>query len=135
MAVRRKPYFPPKRAKTDRFRIPGLAVERRTNAWAALVGFLTGRGYMSNEIEKILADGTSRETVRRMWKLWGLPLSETGGRRKISVPIELSVRERQILADRARRRGIAPAEYLRRIATCALTDDLYDAVTDGKFDR
>ncbi|TIS37531.1 hypothetical protein [Mesorhizobium sp.] len=135
MARRKTIPAPMKRASTDRFRAPGMVVERRTNAWAAMVGFLTGRGYTSAEIERILRDGTSGETVRRMWKLWALPLTETGGRRKISVPIELSARERGLLADRARRRGITPPEYLRRIATCALIDDLYDAVTDGKFDR
>jgi hypothetical protein len=127
--------YPPKKSPTDRFRVPGLAVERRTNAWAAMVGFLTGRGYMSTEIERILHDGTSCQTVRRMWKLWGLPLPETGGRRKVSVPIELSVYERTLLSAAARRQGIQPNEYLRRIAICALTDDLYDAVTDGKFDK
>lgn len=127
--------LPPKRAPTDRYRIPGLAVERRTNAWAAMVGFLTGRGYMSTEIERILRDGTSSDTVRRMWKLWALPMHETGGRRKVSVPVELNVRERMLLASHARRLGISPHEFLRRIATCALTDNLYDAITDGKFDQ
>lgn len=105
-----------------------------TNAKAGLVGFLTGRGYMSNEIEKILADGTSRETVRGLWRRWGLPIPQTGGRRCSIVPVALAMSTRAKLSERARKVGVTPDEWVRRVLLSAIDDDLYIAVTDGRFD-
>ena len=126
---RREKQFP-----TDRIRRPNQTIERRTNAWAANVGYLTGRGFQSPEIASVLHDGTSSDTVRRMWKLWGLARLGKAAR-AVHVPVRLSAHERRVLAQRASRKGISAEEWLRRLAVCAIADDLYNAVTDGRFDR
>jgi hypothetical protein len=110
-------------------------VESWTNAKAGYVGFLTGRGYMSPEIEKILADGTSRETVRGLWRRWGLPIPQTGGRRCAIVPVAMTTETRRKLSIRAKKVGVTPDEWIRRILISAIDDDLYAAVTDGRFDK
>ena len=61
------------RPRTSRQRGGVAYVERKTNAWAAFIGFLLGRGYSSPAIAEILADGTCDATVRDMSKKWGLP--------------------------------------------------------------
>jgi hypothetical protein len=130
-----KPLGPGKRKHWQRYKLPTSFATAWTNAKAGYVGFLTGRGYTSPEIEKILADGTSRETVRGMWRRWGLPLPETGGRRCAVLPVALSVDARRRLGIRAKKVGITPEEWIRRILISAVDDDLYDAVTDGRFDK
>jgi hypothetical protein len=120
---------------TERYRGPQLIVERWTNAKAAHVAFLTGKGVPSTEIAKVLNDGVRAETIRAMWRRWRLPMSSTGGRHPSTVPINLYAHERALLTKRAKQLGLAPEEYLRRIAVCAISDDLYAAVTDGKFDE
>lgn len=69
-----------------------------------------------------------------LWKKWKLPLEDTGGRRRGNVPVPLTIHQRKLLAKQARKIGVTSEEYLRRIASCAIEDDLYTAVTDGKFD-
>ncbi|PWJ79786.1 hypothetical protein C7441_11463 [Pseudaminobacter salicylatoxidans] len=122
-----------KRHHTERFR--GRLVERWTNAKSGYVGFLTGQGYSSVEIEKIMADGTSAPTVRGLWRRWGLPLSELRGDRRNPVTIQLTYSQRAKLVRLAEKRGLTRQEYLRRIAVCAIADDMYEAVTDGEFDE
>ncbi|WP_378948053.1 hypothetical protein [Mesorhizobium sp. ANAO-SY3R2] len=99
------------------------------------VGFMTGQGRTSTDIVEHLNDGTDSATVRALWKKWGLPIDKTGGRRRGNVPVSLTIHQRKILAKRAKQVGVTPEEYLRRIASCAIEDDLYAAVTDGKFDH
>lgn len=126
-----------KRHHTERFRDLSNAkrlVERWTNAKAGFVGFLTGRGYTSTEIERIINDGTSKDTVRGLWRRWGLPLTETGGRRCFVVPVPLKQVTRQQLTRRARQAGVTPDEFLRRIIISVVEDDLYKAVVDDRFD-
>lgn len=120
---------------TDRARGPNLLVERRTNAWAGRVGYFTGRGHSAEVVARFLNDGTSPETVRRMWKLWGL--QDVGhNRNNIYVPVKLTVYERKVLQRLAEARGIDLAEWLRRIGlSCGIPEDLYQAVTDGAFDK
>ncbi|AWC22222.1 hypothetical protein CO731_01678 [Aminobacter sp. MSH1] len=129
----------PKRTKvnrrsSERYRAPQLFAEKWTNAKAGLIGFMTGQGRTSTDIVEHLNDGTDSATVRALWKKWGLPIDKTGGRRRGHVPVSLTVQQRMILTKRAKGVGIQPEEYLRRIASCAIEDDLYAAVTDGKFD-
>jgi hypothetical protein len=121
-----------KAPRTSRRRAPNLVVERRTNAWAGMIGYLTGRGFASVKIAAVLGDGTTPETVRGVWRRWGL----TNGRERANavVPIEISQAETGLLQKRADALGISPDEWLRRVASCAIRDDLYDAVTDGKFE-
>ncbi|ATU91762.1 hypothetical protein [Phyllobacterium zundukense] len=120
---------------TERYRGSKLLVERWTNAKAAHVAFLTGKGVPSTEIARILNDGVHPATIRAMWRRWRLPMAPTGGRHPAAVPINLYADERGLLAKRAKKLDVTPEEYLRRIAVCAISDDLYAAVTDGKFDK
>lgn len=122
------------RRPAERFRGPRLFPERWTNSKAGIVGFMTGQGRTSTDIIDHLNDGTNAATVRALWKKWGLPIDKTGGRRRGNVPVSLTIQQRKILGKRAKLIGITPEEYLRRIATCAIEDDLYAAVTDGRFD-
>lgn len=101
-----------------------------------MVGFLTGQGYSSKEIARILHDGTIAATVRGMWRRWGLSLMPPEGQKRTFVtPIQLGRREREKLALRAQRRGITSEEYLRRILSCAIKDDLYSAIVGSNFDK
>lgn len=118
--------------RTQRFRAPTLKVERRTNAWSGMVGFLTGRGFTSQRIAAVVGDGTSPETVRGVWRRWGLTNNDK--RANDLVPIALSTHETALLQKRADALGVAPDEWLRRVASCCIRDGLYDAVTDGKFE-
>jgi hypothetical protein len=123
-----------KRHHTDRYRGKQLLVERWTNAKAAHVAFLTGRGVPSTEIAEILNDGVHPATIRAMWRRWRLPMTPTGGRHIATVPVPLMARERYLLTQRAKKLGLTSEEFLRRISVCAISDDLYAAVTDGRFD-
>ncbi|TIR23996.1 MAG: hypothetical protein E5X34_13150 [Mesorhizobium sp.] len=131
--VRRRSKTPQKKRHfTERFGYP--VVIRWTIAKGAYIGFLTGLGYSSAEIEKRMADGTSAATVRRQWKNWGLPLHEVGGPKHRRISVNLTFHERAKLARQAKKRGLTGEEYLRRINVCAIRDDMYDAITDGEFD-
>lgn len=123
------------RGETERFRAPELFVERWTNAKAGIVGFMTGQGRTSVAIAEMIADGTNAATIRALWKKWGLPIDKSGGRRRGNVPVSLTIHQRKLLSKRAKQINIMPEEYLRRIVVCAIEDDLYGAVTDGKFDH
>jgi len=125
---------PAKKHFTEKFRA-SMTVERWTNAKSAFVAYLTGKGRTAPQIAAELADGTIPETIRGMWRRWGLPMETARGRTYCAVGIWLSKSERSVLGNRALARGISPEEYLRRIAVCAVADDLYDAVTDGRFDQ
>lgn len=104
--------------RTSRFRVRNTYTETRTNAWAGMLGFLTGRGYSSVAIAETLGEGTSSETVRRMWTLWGLR-----GRglktREVCIMVPMRERERAHLAARAEQNGLSLEEYCRRILICA----------------
>ena len=128
-----KPLGKGKRVHTDRYDTP-RSVLAWSNAKCALVGYLTGRGYTSTEIEQILHDGTSSATVRGQWRRWGLPLPEVNGHRCSIIPVPLTVGPRTKLAKQAKKLGITPDEFLRRIIVCVVDDDLYRAVVDDRFD-
>jgi len=123
-----------KRHSSERYRGAQLLVERWTNAKSALVAYLTGKGHTSVQIAEMLGDGTRPETIRRMWKLWALPVDSTGGRHRATVPVPLFAHERVALAIHAKKIGVSPEEFLRRISVCVISDSLYHAVTDGRFD-
>ncbi|WP_378952158.1 hypothetical protein [Mesorhizobium sp. ANAO-SY3R2] len=123
-----------KRHPSERLRASMLYVERWTNAKAALIGFRTGQGHTAVAIAEMLADGTSSDSIRCMWRKWRLPIDRTGGRQRGQVPVILTAHQRKLLAKHARRLGLNPEEYLRRVASVAIEDNLYAAVTDGKFD-
>jgi hypothetical protein len=102
-----------KTAPTDRVRGGVQFVERRTNAWAALVGFLTGRGQSAPQIAEMLGDGTSAGTITKMWEVWGI--RGRSPRTEAVVTIKLSPRQRSHVYQRACQHGITMEEYMRRI--------------------
>lgn len=121
--------------RTHRNRGGNAFTETRTNAWAGMLGFLTGRGYSSVAIAESLGEGTSPETVRRMWTLWGLR-----GRglktREVCVMVGIRERERAYLTDRAAQHGLSLEEYCRRILLCASMprDRYHDIVPADQFE-
>lgn len=85
----------------------------------------------STEIAELLADGTISASVRAMWLKWdlgkyGLPALANQGS---IVPVELTREERQRLERRAKRIKISPGEWLERVITCAIDDDMFGAIT------
>ena len=104
-----------------------------TNAKAALIGHMLGQGHSTPAIAETIADGTSPQTIQYMRRCWGLLSDEARGG-VVEVAFRLDNKRRSNLNDRAAKLGISPAEFTRRILTCALDDDLYQAVTDGRFE-
>lgn len=129
MAKLRNKRPPHKKHHTDRIRAPGTVIERWTNAKAGYVGFLTGQGKSSIDIEAILRDGTSAATIRRMQKLWRIPMHEV--KRGYIVP--LSYHKRRLAEQQAAALRISTEEFLKRICECTIGDGLYQAVTDGRY--
>lgn len=126
MAGRRGKAPPQKRHHTERFRNPNLPLERWTNAKSAFIGFHLGRQMSSVDVAKLLRDGTSAPTIRRMIRLWGLP---TKGMRRgivVSVPRHSIAKLEKL----AKKRGLTPERYLDRICFYAIRDDMYDAIVD-----
>jgi hypothetical protein len=97
----------------------------------AEAAFLFGRGRSAKEIAEIIDAKPS--TVSQQKANWGLR-KYAPGRAKFVVPVELSVNTRSRLAQQAERVGCTPEELLARICSCAVQDDLYAAITDGKYD-
>lgn len=102
------------------------------NGKAARVGYMLGQGCSTPAIAAALGDGTSADTIRRMRREWGIAGDRTKGR-VISLAIELDSPRRAELNDQSQALGIAPSEFVRRVLLCVLDDDLYQAVTDGRF--
>lgn len=105
------------RPRTSRHRGGNAFVESRTNAWAAFVGFMLGRGYSSPLIEERLGDGTSSATVRDMAKKWGLP--SHGKSSDCFVVIPMKQRDRATIAQRAAQEGLSQEEWCRRLLVAA----------------
>ena len=116
-----------KNHKHERFRGGALYPERWTNAKAALVAFRTGQGRTSTAIAAELADGTSPETIRHLWKIWGLPYN--GQDATIQVPI--SDQKRGLLAKRAADEGIEPEIWASNVLSFAIRDSMYKAIVEG----
>ena len=87
-------------------------VEKWTNARAAMLGFLIGRGYSSVAVAEAIGDGVSDATVRHMAKKWGLPL--WGKRSDCFLVIPIKERERATIHARAQQEGLSVEEYCRR---------------------
>lgn len=115
------------RPRTDRHRGGYAFVEKRTNSWAAFIGFMLGRGHSSEAIAEMLDDGTEGGTVRGMAQRWGLP---TWGRKSDGfIVIPVTQRQRANIHARASQHGLSPEEFARRILACSTSPtDLYDAI-------
>lgn len=127
-----KKLLPVKRHHTERYRTSFIT--RWSVAKGGFIGFLTGLGLSSIEIEKEMGDGTSAATVRRQQKLWRLPMHRVGGPRHRRFFIDLTFHERAKLARQAAKRGLTGEEYIRRMIVCAIGDDMYDAIVDREFE-
>lgn len=110
---------------SDRYRAGGT-VERWTNAKAAWIAFQVGQQKSSKDIEREMRGVVSAATIRRMIHLWALPVK--GMRRGIVVQLS---RPRMVRLEKiAARRGITPEQYLDRVCSYAIRDDLYGAIVD-----
>jgi hypothetical protein len=95
------------------------------------IGFWWGRGYSAREIARIIGEGTTAGTVKGMVRRAGVlpekPLTT-------AIPIEMSSWQRDIIARHATQRGLTMHEIICQVLESALIlDDLYDAVTDGRY--
>ena len=100
------------RPRTSRQRGGVAFIERKTNAWAAFIGFMLGRGYSSPAIAESLSDGTTDATVRDMAKKWGLP--SWGRSSDCFIVIPMKQRDRATIAARAGQEGLSQEEFCRR---------------------
>lgn len=80
----------------------------------------------SVDIAEKMRDGTSAPTIRRMIKLWDLPMR--GMRRGVVVCMPRQTRIR--LERLAKQRGLTPERYLDKIVFFAIRDDMFDAIVD-----
>lgn len=113
-------------------RQPHMFEPRRSANWNIRLGFHHGQGLSSVKIAELLGDGTGPATVRTM--IQGADLPSPGARMAV-VPINFEYWQRDILQRHADERRITVQELLRRmIASGLVYDDLYDAVTDGRYD-
>ena len=108
--------------------------KRWSQSKAAHVGFWTGKGRSSREIAEILADGPTGHTIRRQWYNWRLP-SHGRAQKLVFFNVPMSYHDRRVINRRAKKIGIPPEEFIRRVSLCAAMDDLYQAVTDGRFTK
>jgi hypothetical protein len=105
---------------------------RRSANWNIRLGFHHGQGLSSVKIAEMLGDGTGPETVRTMIQGAALP---SPGRRRVWIPLNFESWERDALQRHADERRITVHELLYRMIKDGLVlDDLYDAVTDGRYD-
>lgn len=96
-----------KRHSTDRQRGGLLWTERWTNAKAALVGFLTGRGYSSDAIAAEV--GVQPGTIRKMWESWGMSPTDP---HSAHLVVPLTILQRAHIAARAAQRGMPIEKYV-----------------------
>jgi hypothetical protein len=105
----------------------------RQNRWAVRLGYLLGRGKSSKDVAAEMGDGTHPATVRAMAKLAGL-LPDVP--RQAVLPIRMASWQRDAIAGKAAELGIEPDVLALRILESAIVlDDLYAAVTDGRYDN
>ncbi|WP_240233598.1 hypothetical protein [Devosia lacusdianchii] len=113
-------------------RQPHMFEPRRTATWNIRLGFHHGQGLSSVKIAELLGDGTGPATVRTM--IQGADLPSPGARMTV-VPVSFEYWQRDILQRHADERGLTVHQLLyRMIASGLVLDDLYDAVTDGRYD-
>lgn len=106
---------------------------RRPTAWAVRLGFFLGRGHSSVEVARLLDDGTHPATVRDMAKKAELRPDIP---RQVVVPVMLWSWQRDAVAAKAAELGIEPSVLVARVLESAVVlDDLYDAITDGRYDN
>ncbi|MDC9822990.1 hypothetical protein PRN20_04540 [Devosia sp. ZB163] len=100
---------------------------RWSTAKAMLIGYLTGRGRTARAIAEFLADGTSPETIRGQWRRHRICDRRRDG---VDFQITLSTYELRRLEELALARGLDPEDWIHRVTSAAIRDDLFDAVVD-----
>lgn len=115
----------------------GCVTTRWSVAKCAHVAFWTGKGRSSQEIADILADGTLSATIRHQWYHWKLPIYRSRREKQAvaQVNVPMSYHDRLAISRAAKKVGIEPEEFLRRISLCAAGGDLYQAITAGRYDK
>jgi len=98
-----------------------------SNSKALRIGYLTGLGRTARAIAEELADGTTPESIRGQWRRHGIVDRRRDG---VDIRVRLSSYELKALGQAAEARGLDPEEWVRRVASAAIRDDLFDAVVD-----
>ena len=124
-----------RRPRTDRHRGGHAFVENWTNAKAAFIGWLLGRGYSSSAIAEVLDDGTDAPAVREMARKWGLRVPKAS-MDEVYLLVPMTVRTRANLHSRAQQNGLGDEELARRLLICAtMPRDRYaEIVPEGQFE-
>lgn len=105
----------------------GRFAAKWSNARAALIGYLHGKGWNGEEIARHLGDGTSSATIRAaVQRRYHLPPQPS--RASVNVPMKL-LRKTHLMAE-AERRGLDPEELASRILNMTIEGDLIGAVLD-----
>lgn len=114
-------------------RKPSQFPPQHSSRWAIRLGFFLGRGYSSNEVARLLEDGTHPATVRGMAKKANI-LPDVP--RQVIVPVSMASWQRDAIAGKAAELGVDIDVLMVRILESAVVlDDLYAAVTDGRYDN
>jgi hypothetical protein len=110
----------------------GDFLPRRSNLWAIRVGYWLGRGYSAKEAAQKVGEATSAGTVAGQARRAGVLPAKS---RTPIIPVELPSWQRDIIAEQAARRGLSLQQIIHQVLESTLVlDDLYDAVTDGRYD-
>jgi hypothetical protein len=104
------------------------------------LGYWYGQGASSSAMAQMLNEkvtdnrkAISQESIRHMLHKADLP---SPGRRKVVIPLTMECWERDMLQRHASERGIDVGTLAyRMIASGLVLDDLYDAVTDGRYEK
>ncbi len=109
----------------------GAFVPRRSNLWAVRLGYWLGRGHSAKDVAAILGEGTSEGTVKGQARKAGIRPARP---RMLTVPVEMPSWHRDIIVRHAAHRGLTLQEIIAHVLeTTLVIDDLYDAVTDGRY--
>ena len=85
----------------------------------------------ANEIAQFLGGEITAAEATTLAEVLVVPGVQSG-MRCVSVPISRNLLHP--LGRRAADEGVDPTEWSRQVAIAAIRDDLYDMITDGKFD-
>lgn len=109
-----------------------LFQDKLPNKKVARIAALSAKGYTPTSIAAMLGDGTTRNQIASMTKIWGITAkSETETRNTwADIPVPLCGKHRTALALEAERRGIELSELMTRMAETICRDDLFGAVLD-----
>ena len=109
----------------------GRPLPRRSNLWAVRLGYWLGKGYSAKAVAAMLGEGTTEGTVKGQARRANVLPSQP---RVLTLPVEIPSWQRDIIARHAAERGLTIQEIMGQVLESALVlDDLYDAVTDGRY--